>query len=146
MGALPGFINDKFSVYQEPLLDKLTELLPKNEIDMLQKDSRITGLPVNYLRGLNWNAKVIIADEAQNLNVKELTTFVTRIGEYSKVMVLGDPEQTDLNGKSGFFKFVNLFDDDESKENGIYIFRFTEEDVVRSKLVKFIVKKLRTLP
>lgn len=145
LGYLPGVINDKFQIYLEPLNDKLNELLPKNEIDMLRKDQRITGVPINFLRGLNWNAKVIIADEAQNLDYKELTTFMTRIGEYSKVFILGDPEQSDLNGRSGFYKFLNLFDDMESRENGIYTFRFEETDILRSKLVRFVVNKLRTL-
>jgi phosphate starvation-inducible protein PhoH len=75
--------------------------------------------------------------------MKELTTLITRIGEYSKIIVAGDFEQSDINGKSGFIKMLNLFDDEQSRQNGIYTFRFTEEDIMRSELVKFIVKKLR---
>jgi phosphate starvation-inducible PhoH-like protein len=145
IGALPGTIDEKYSVYVQPLLDKLEELLQKNEIDLLQKEQRISGVPINFLRGLNWNAKAIIADEAQNLNAKEMTTLITRIGQFSKLYITGDPEQSDINGKSAFNKFINIFDDAESRENGIYVFRFTEEDILRSKLVKFIVKKLRTV-
>mgnify|MGYP003353290170 CR=1 FL=1 len=40
---------------------------------------------------------------------------------------------------------MNLFDDEESRANGIFIFRFTEDDVVRSGLVKFILKKLKKM-
>jgi phosphate starvation-inducible protein PhoH len=58
---------------------------------------------------------------------------------------LGDPDQSDINGKSGFMKIMNAFDDVESKENGIYTFKFTEEDIVRSGLVKYIVKKLKNV-
>ena len=68
---------------------------------------------------------------------------MTRIGCYSKIIIAADPEQSDLNGKSGFVKIMNTFDDDTSRQNGIYTFRFTEEDILRSDLVKFIVKKLR---
>jgi hypothetical protein len=42
-------------------------------------------------------------------------------------------------------KIMSAFDDDESKENGIYTFKFTEEDIVRSTLVKYIVKKLKNV-
>jgi phosphate starvation-inducible protein PhoH len=57
--------------------------------------------------------------------------------------ICGDPDQSDINGKSGFLQIMELFDDDESRENGVYIFKFTEEDIVRSGLVKFIIKKLK---
>ena len=59
-------------------------------------------------------------------------------------MVLADPNQTDLkNGnRGGFVKMYDLLDDKESKENGIYTFEFTEDDIVRSDLVRFLVKKL----
>lgn len=144
LGFLPGEADEKMAPYLQPLLDKLIELLPKNEVDVLQKDGRISSVPVGFLRGLNWNAKVIIADEAQNMTWKELFTLITRVGEFSKVFILGDPEQSDINGKSGFIKMVNMFDDEESRQNGIQVFKFTEEDIVRSGLVRFIIKKSRT--
>jgi phosphate starvation-inducible PhoH-like protein len=143
LGYLPGDASEKMNPYIQPLMDKLTEMLPKGDISILSKEERITSVPVGFLRGLNWNAKVIIADEAQNMTYKELFTLITRIGEFSKVFILGDPEQSDINGKSGFIKMMSYFDDDESRENGIHIFRFTEDDIVRSGLVQFIIKKIK---
>lgn len=145
MGYLPGEIGDKISPYMEPLYDKLSELLPKNEIDFLKKDQRLNAIPISFLRGAHWNAKFILCDEAQNLTMKELTTLITRVGQFSKIMVIGDPEQSDLkNGnREGFEKLFNIFSDEESKQNGIQTFIFTEDDILRSQLVKFIVKKLR---
>lgn len=63
LGFLPGEMDDKMSPYIQPLIDKLEELLPKHDIDKLKKEERIHGAPVNFLRGLNWNAKCIVADE-----------------------------------------------------------------------------------
>lgn len=143
LGFLPGEANDKMSPYIQPLLDKLTEFLPKNEIDVLLKEERVAGVPVGFLRGLNWNAKAIIADEAQNMTYKELLTLITRTGEFSKVFILGDPEQSDINGKSGFIKMISQFDDEESRANGIHVFRFTDDDIVRSGLVQFIIRKVK---
>jgi phosphate starvation-inducible PhoH-like protein len=145
IGFLPGEADEKMAPYIQPLLEKLAELLPKRDIDSLQKEDRLDSIPLGFLRGLNWNAKCIVADEAQNMTVKEITTLITRVGEFSKVFILGDPDQSDINGKSGFTKIMNAFDDDESKENGIYTFKFTEEDIVRSTLVKYIVKKLKNV-
>jgi len=145
MGTLPGEADDKLSPYKRPLIDKLDELLPKEDIQFLIKDNRIEGLPIGYLRGLNWNAKAIVADEMQNCTKKELVTLMTRTGEFSKVFICGDPQQSDINGRSGFQSIFNLFNDDESKEHGIYTFEFTEDDILRSALVKFIVQKIKNL-
>jgi phosphate starvation-inducible PhoH-like protein len=143
LGFLPGEANEKMAPYIQPMLDKLAELLPKAEVDALVKEDRVSAVPVGFMRGLNWNAKAIIADEAQNMSYKELFTLITRIGEFSKVFILGDPEQSDINGKSGFIKMISHFDDDESRDNGIHTFRFTEDDIVRSGLVQFIIKKIK---
>lgn len=143
LGFLPGEADDKLAPYIQPLLDKMSEMLPKGDIDVLRKEERVTGIPVGFLRGLNWNAKVIIADEAQNMTYKELLTLITRTGEFSKVFILGDPDQSDINGKSGFIKMISHFDDEESRQNGIHVFRLTEDDIVRSGLVQFIIKKIK---
>jgi phosphate starvation-inducible PhoH-like protein len=143
LGFLPGETEDKMAPYLAPLVDKLEELLPKSDIDTLKKENRISSIPVGFLRGLNWNAKVIISDEAQNMTCKELFTLITRTGEFSKMFILGDPDQADINGRSGFRKMISYFDDEESVSNGIHVFRFTDDDVVRSGLVQFIVKKVK---
>lgn len=143
MGFLPGEVSEKMAPYLEPMMDKLEELLPKNQIELLKKEERISGFPVGHLRGRNWNAKVIIGDEAQNMTFKEILTLITRTGEFAKIFILGDPEQSDINGKSGFIKMISVFDDDESKENGIHVFRFDDDDIVRSGLVRFIAKKVK---
>ena len=145
LGFLPGEANEKMAPYIQPLLEKLSELTNKATIDSLQKEERLESIPIGFLRGLNWNARCIVADEAQNMTYKELITLITRTGEFSKVFILGDPDQSDINGKSGFIKMMNGFDDVESKENGIQTFKFDEDDIVRSVLVKFIIKKLKKI-
>ena len=77
------------------------------------------------------------------MSKKEIITLITRVGEFSKIIVLGDPYQSDIGTKSGFTTVYNMFNDDESKQNGIYTFEFTDEDIVRSELVKFIMKRIK---
>lgn len=142
LGSLPGEIDDKFKPFIMPLMDKLEELLPAGDIRYLQNDTRIRAIPINFLRGSNLNAQVIVADEAQNFDRKELTTLITRMGQFSKMYICGDPMQSDLNGKSGFNTFYDIFNNKESQDNGIYCFEFLKEDIVRSGIVKFIIGKL----
>lgn len=143
LGSLPGEANEKMLPFLMPLHDKLDELLPKNEINQLVKEERIQGIPINYLRGASLNAKFVIIDEAQNLDFKELTTAITRIGKYSKFIILGDPLQSDIH-KSGFMTMFDLFNSPESAEQGIHSFSFGKEDIVRSGILKYIVEKIES--
>jgi phosphate starvation-inducible PhoH-like protein len=146
LGFLPGDIMEKFNVYLTPFHDKFSELLSKPNIDRLQKDNRLTICPINFARGLHFSAKFICADEVQNFSTKELQTIMSRIGEFSKVFLCGDPEQSDLPyGKSGFSKVYDLFNNEESKEQGIICMELTEEDIVRSQLCRFITHKFKEL-
>ena len=143
LGFLPGESDEKLAPYMQPLMDKLYELLPMEDIETLKKENRIDSIPVGFLRGLNWNAKVIVADECQNMTQKEIVTLITRVGEFSKIFILGDPDQSDIGNKSGFKALFDTFDDEESRKNGIFTFKFEEDDIVRSSLVKFIIKKIK---
>jgi len=142
LGSLPGDVEDKFHPFMMPLQDKLEELLDKDQIKVLKEDNIIKCAPINYLRGASWANKLVIADESQNFTKKELVTLITRIGENSKYFICGDPMQSDISGKTGFCPIMEIFDNEESKEQGIHTFRFTEEDIVRSEILRFIVKKL----
>lgn len=142
MGTLPGFSEDKFKPFLLPLEDKLNELLPKSDIEFLFKEQRIHPIPINFLRGASYNAKVIWSEESQNFNFKELTTLITRLGEFSKLICVGDSFQSDLNGRSGFKDMFDLFDNSESRDNGIFTFKFTRDDVLRSGVLKFVLEKL----
>lgn len=146
LGALPGTLEEKFNPYMAPLEDKLTELLPKTSTvrTELITSGRIQAMPINFLRGANWVDKIVVADESQNFTFKELTTLITRIGSNSKLFICGDIMQSDINGKSGFKDMINLFKDQESKSKGIHYFKFNEDDIFRSEILKYIITKLKT--
>lgn len=146
LGYLPGDITDKFGVYLAPFNHKFEELLSKNQIDKLENDNRFVICPINYARGLHFAAKFIACDEAQNLTIGELNTLMTRMGEFAKVIVCGDPDQSDLpSGKSGFTKVYDSFNNDESHEKGIFCVELCEEDIVRSELCKYVTRKFKEI-
>lgn len=147
LGFLPGDADEKLHFYNLPFLEKLDELLPKNQVNKLQEDKRISTFPVNYSRGMSWAVKCIIFDEVQNSTIKEIVTVLTRLGQYAKCFVLADPMQTDLPPSKcgGFEACYKLFEDEESNNNGVRTFKFEEEDILRSELVKFLVKKFKQI-
>jgi phosphate starvation-inducible protein PhoH len=145
LGYLPGDANEKLRFYNLPFLDKLDELLTTTKPEKLEEQRRISMFPVNFARGMNWKGKCIILDEAQNSTIKEVVTVLTRMGQGSRCFVLADPMQTDLRSEScqgAFENLSKLFSDEESAAMGIYTFNFSEEDIMRSELVKFIVQKI----
>lgn len=142
MGALPGEVDDKFLPWTLPLMEKMNELLPSSEVKHLFDKDIIRAVPVNYVRGLTFTDAVVIVDEAQNLTFSELTTILTRFGENTKMLVIGDTKQSDINGRSGFRSIYNCFNDEESEEQGIFCFKLSEQDIMRSEILRFIVKKI----
>lgn len=142
IGHLPGELEQKFLPYSLPLLDKLDEIVSKTTSDKLIKEEYIKCLPVNFTRGLTFHNSIVIIDEAQNLTKQELITLLTRCGEKTKYIIIGDTNQSDINGKSGFKPILQAFDTDISNVHGIHAFKFNKSEIVRSKLLKHIVQVL----
>lgn len=146
LGYLPGDLTEKIQVYLTPFNNKFSELLQEHDIKRLEKDGRFIICPINFARGLHFAVKFICCDEAQNLTLREIHTLMSRMGEFSKMIIAGDAEQSDLpTGKSGFSTAYDAFSDEEAFENGIVCVELTEEDIVRSELVKYITKKFKEI-
>jgi len=142
-GFLTGDLEQKTYYYNVPLFDKLGELLNKSTIDSLNKQERIKAFPVSLLRGYTFNVNSIILDEGQNMVFDSLVTTATRLGKFSKLFVCGDSlMQNDLGKKSGFNEFCRIFDDQESRDNGIFYFKLGVEDIMRSGITQYIVQKI----
>jgi len=143
LGALPGEMAEKINPYMMPMNEKLDELLIPGQASTLKEKEIVKGMPINYLRGASWRDEIVIADESQNFTFKELTTLMTRLGEGSKLIICGDPMQSDINGKSGFADMYSIFNDEESKEKGIHTFHFGAEDIKRSEILKYVIQKIQ---
>ena len=144
LGSLPGEVDEKFKPWSIPLIEKCDELVGKQVTEMLFNSDYLKSIPVNFLRGSTFMNNVVIVDEAQNLEHSELVTILTRFGKNCKLFVIGDSLQSDIQ-KSGFEKIMKAFDTDDSHTEGIHAFHFTEDDITRSKLLKFIVKVISTI-
>ena len=141
MGFLKGSMDDKFNPYIGPLEDKLDELLNAHEKHQIEQRGALDAAPINFLRGATWKNKIVIVDEAQNMSVKELTTVITRISSNSTLFICGDSMHSAINS-TGFTKFCEVFDDEESRSYGIHHLQFTKDDVMRDKIISYIVDKI----
>jgi phosphate starvation-inducible PhoH-like protein len=145
IGALPGELDEKFKPWSLALLDKLNELLLPQTSNELIESGTIKCIPVNFVRGLTFHDSLVIIDEFQNLTFEEGVTILTRFGHNSKYIAIGDARQADIGSKSGFKDLFNAFDDDESAEQNIHTFRFGDNEIVRSKILRFIVGKIASI-
>ena len=141
IGALPGEIDDKFKPWSLPMLDKLHELLTVAASDALINSSAVNCVPVNFVRGLTFHDSVVIVDEAQNLSRKELVSILTRFGHNSRFIIAGDLNQNDTV-KSGYKEILSRFNDEECANHHIHCVHFGQDEIVRSQILKFIVRKL----
>ena len=145
MGALPGELEEKFAPWSMPLVDKLEEITTAGAGTNLMNKGYIKCIPVNFTRGLTFKNACVIIDEAQNMTNSELTTILTRFGQNSKYLVVGDTYQADIGVKSGFKNIFKAFNDPVCADEGILTFKFDEEDIVRSEILRFIVERLNTV-
>jgi phosphate starvation-inducible PhoH-like protein len=145
IGFLKGEKEDKMSPYARPMEEKLEEFLSLGEVNKLKNDERVECIPVGFVRGRSWNCKCIIVDEAACLTKDDIILLMSRVGEFSKIFFIGDSRnQNDIGSKSGFREMFNLFNDEESKNNGVFCFEMKDAaDIVRSGFVRFVMSKIQ---
>ncbi len=138
LGFLPGDLKEKIDPYLRPLYDALDDMIPADKLGYYMTTRTIEIAPLAYMRGRTLDHAFIILDEAQNTNDGQLKMFLTRIGANAKAIITGDPTQIDLpkNMRSGIDKALRIL----KNVDGIAHIELDEEDVVRHKLVKAIIK------
>ncbi len=138
LGFLPGDLKEKIDPYLRPLYDALDDMIPADKLGYYMSTRVIEIAPLAYMRGRTLDNAFIILDEAQNTNDLQIKMFLTRIGPNAKAIITGDPTQIDLpkNQQSGLFRATRIL----KNIDGIAHIELDEEDVVRHKLVKSIIK------
>lgn len=138
LGFLPGDLKEKIDPYLRPLYDALDDMIPSDKLGYYMTTRAIEIAPLAYMRGRTLDNAFIILDEAQNATDLQLKMFLTRIGASAKAIITGDITQIDLppKVKSGLEKSVRIL----ANIDGIGHVVLDEEDVVRHKLVKAIIK------
>ena len=96
IGFLPGNISDKMDPWLAPIADNFMHAFKDTTyFDLMKQKGEIEVAPMPFIRGRTFNRTFLIVDEAQNSSIHELKTVITRVGEDSKIVLLGDIEQVD---------------------------------------------------
>jgi len=138
LGFLPGDLKEKIDPYLRPLYDALDDMIPADKLGYYMSTRTIEIAPLAYMRGRTLDNAFIILDEAQNATELQLKMFLTRIGPNAKAIITGDLTQIDLpkNQRSGLEKASRIL----KNIDGIAHIELDEEDVVRHRLVKSILR------
>ncbi len=137
LGFLPGALEEKVDPYMLPIWDALNECLGAQEVDRRKERREIEVAPLAFMRGRTLKNAFVIIDEAQNATVPQMKMVLTRLGRGSRMVVTGDPSQTDLpnNLKSGLGHAIAIL----KGVQGVALEELTRADVVRHELVGRII-------
>jgi phosphate starvation-inducible PhoH-like protein len=137
LGFLPGTHEEKVDPYMLPIWDALNECLGAPEVDRRKERKEIEVAPLAFMRGRTLKNAFVIIDEAQNATVPQMKMVLTRLGKGSRMIVTGDPSQTDLPDKmrSGLGHAIGIL----KNVKGVALEELTSADVVRHDLVTRII-------
>ncbi len=139
LGFLPGDLKEKIDPYLRPLYDALYDFLGVETTNTLLESKVIEIAPLAYMRGKTLENAFIILDEAQNTSKMQMKMFLTRLGFSSKMVITGDPSQTDLpnSNSSGLNEALKIL----KNINHLKTVEFKRLDVVRNPLVQKILER-----
>jgi phosphate starvation-inducible protein PhoH and related proteins len=137
VGFFPGTVEEKLSVWLQPLLTVLKEAFGAGRYQYFMEKGIIQIQPLETVRGQSFNDALILIDECQNLEWGEIEALTTRIGENSKMVLMGDPRQSDVKNGMAIERFIKMA---HNYKIDVPVIRFGLDDVVRSDIVAQLVK------
>ncbi|OHB87331.1 MAG: phosphate starvation-inducible protein PhoH [Planctomycetes bacterium RIFCSPHIGHO2_02_FULL_50_42] len=137
LGYLPGDIQAKVNPFLKPLYDALEDMMAPVQVRKYIETEIIEILPLAFMRGRTLNDAFIILDEAQNCTIRQMKTFLTRMGVRGKVVATGDITQVDLppGEPSGLIDVQQRL----KGVRGVDFIYLTRKDILRHRLVQDIV-------
>lgn len=143
IGFLPGSIEEKLKVYEQPYSSIAKDLFQRGDAyDILKNKFMLEFIPTSFIRGTTLRDCVVLVDEINNLTFHELDSVITRLGDNTKMILAGDVTQTDLGDNAfGLVKFMDIIE----RMSSFSSIRFGTADIVRSGLVKdYLITKEHT--
>ena len=136
VGFLKGDLDTKLAPFMYSFMANFYKLIGNNLSNSLKEQGIIEILPIAFIRGLSIDNSIIIIDEAQNISIDNMESILTRIGENSKMIIIGDTKQIDIKNKRE--SSLNLISEKFSNIEGFGIMKFEKSDQVRNPLINKI--------
>lgn len=134
LGFLPGSVDEKIAPYMEGYTSNMEKILKSKEKIKLMIDKKIIDMqPLAFMRSRTFDDSILILDEAQNADLRQIMLVVTRMGQNSKIIICGDITQWDIKSRK-----KDLLTFNEKIANGVAncsSFEFKKEDIVRNPIL-----------
>lgn len=137
LGFFPGTLAEKMAPWLLPITSVLEQRLGTHYYKWMVSKGHVEIQPLETIRGRSYENSLVIVDECQNLTFEELKAITTRLGENSKMVLCGDPAQSDINSGRDILKFVSMC---VKHDIEIPIVEFGVDDIVRSDIVAKLVR------
>jgi phosphate starvation-inducible PhoH-like protein len=145
LGFLPGSIERKMDPWLQPMYDIFIEYFKKKPMELMIEQGTLEISPLGFMRGRTFKECFILADEMQNSSPQQMLMLMTRIGEGSKMVIMGDTQQSDYTTKTnmpnGLADFLQRYR--TSPATVVPYIDWTEmtmDDVERSPVVRQILQ------
>lgn len=136
IGFLKGSMEEKMEPFMYSFIGNFEKIIGKQLYENLKIEKYIEILPIAYLRGVNIDNAIVIIDEVQNISIDNIRTILTRLGENSKMVFLGDIKQIDSKNKNN--SALKFLVEHFNNVGRINIVEFNKNDIVRHPLIKTI--------
>ncbi len=133
LGFLPGTVGEKMEPYIQSYKSNFLKIINKGQYDFLERNGIIRYEALAFMRGSSYDNCIMCLDEAQNCTDKQLMLWLTRIGNNSKAVLMGDISQYDI--KKQDVKMDIFIEKVINGLQGSAIFKFGKEDIVRNKFL-----------
>ena len=137
-GYLPGTLEQKMEPWTRPLFDSLYRFIHPKRVREMMYDQQIEICPLAYMRGRTFDKAWIIGDEMQNSTPGQMKMLLTRIGDGSKMVIAGDTQQHERGFENN--GLIDLLEKLPAASDDIQHVTFTDDDVVRNRVIKEILK------
>ena len=138
LGFLPGDLTEKYAPYLAPFEQIFSRNLGKGFYEYALKNGDIDPKPLGFMRGATFENCILLIDECQQMTKEEFHMILSRIGRNCKVILSGDPAQSDISN-SGLEDAVRRL----GHIDGVEVVNFMDEDIVRSKMCKAVIMAYR---
>jgi phosphate starvation-inducible PhoH-like protein len=143
IGYLPGSMEEKLAPWLQPLYDELSYYIDRRFIKQWMEQGTIEIVPLAMMRGRTFRDSFVILDEAQNATFDELKMFLTRIGEGTKMVAVGDLNQSDLP-RVDAGQYEDVIDLLEGVDQ-LSIVELDRTDIVRHPMIGELEKRLNSI-
>lgn len=133
LGFLPGSIDEKIAPYMEGYISNMEKIIDNDKLKALVGAKHIDMQPLAFMRSRTFDDTILILDEAQNADLRQLMLVITRMGRNSRIIICGDVTQWDIKNRRKDLLILT-----EKITKGVKdcaSFEFMREDIVRNPIL-----------